>query len=35
LILFNRRGEGASDPLPLDPLPAWESYAEELAVVLD
>jgi class 3 adenylate cyclase len=35
LILFNRRGEGASDPLPLDPLPAWESYAEELAAVLD
>jgi class 3 adenylate cyclase len=35
LILFNRRGTGASDPLPPDPLPAWESYAEELAAVLD
>jgi pimeloyl-ACP methyl ester carboxylesterase len=35
LILFNRRGAGASDPLPADPLPPWESYAEELAAVLD
>ena len=35
LILFNRRGTGASDPLPPDPLPPWESYAEELAAVLD
>ena len=35
LILFNRRGAGASDPLPSDPLPPWESYAEELAAVLD
>jgi pimeloyl-ACP methyl ester carboxylesterase len=35
LILLNRRGTGASDPLPPDPLPPWESYAEELAVVLD
>jgi class 3 adenylate cyclase len=35
LILFDRRGMGASDPLPPDPLPPWESYAEELAVVLD
>jgi class 3 adenylate cyclase len=35
VILFNRRGTGASDPLPPDPLPAWESYAEELAAVLD
>jgi class 3 adenylate cyclase len=35
LILFDRRGTGASDPLPLDPLPPWESYAEELAAVLD
>jgi class 3 adenylate cyclase len=30
LILFDRRGTGASDPLP-----PWEAYAEELAVVLD
>jgi pimeloyl-ACP methyl ester carboxylesterase len=35
VILFNRRGSGASDPLPPDPLPSWESYAEELDAVLD
>ena len=35
LILLDRRGTGASDPLPADPLPTWESHAEELAVVLD
>ena len=35
LIVFDRRGTGPSDPLPLDYLPPWESYAEELAAVLD
>ena len=35
VILFDRRGSGASDPLPSDPLPPWESHVEELAVVLD
>jgi pimeloyl-ACP methyl ester carboxylesterase len=35
VILFDRRGSGASDPLPPDPLPPWESYAEELIAVLD
>jgi class 3 adenylate cyclase len=35
LILFDRRGIGASDLLPQAPLPPWESYAEELAAVLD
>ena len=35
LIFFDRRGMGASDPLPPDPLPPWESYAEELTVILD
>jgi class 3 adenylate cyclase len=35
LILFDRRSTGASDPPPPDPLPPWESSAEELAVVLD
>jgi class 3 adenylate cyclase len=35
LILFDRLGTGASDPLPLHSLPPWESYAEELAAVLD
>jgi class 3 adenylate cyclase len=35
LILFDRRGTGASDPPPAEPLPPWESHAEEVAVVLD
>ena len=35
LILLNRRGTGASDPLPPDALPPWESYTEELEVILD
>ena len=35
VILFDRRGSGASDPLPADPLPPWESFAEELDVVMD
>jgi class 3 adenylate cyclase len=35
LILFDRRGTGASDPPPPDPLPPWESYAAELTAVLD
>jgi class 3 adenylate cyclase len=35
LILFDRRGTGASDPLP-ETLPApWEAYAEEVAAVMD
>jgi len=35
LILFDRRGTGASDPIPIDSLPPWESYAQDLAAVLD
>jgi class 3 adenylate cyclase len=35
VILFDRRGTGPSDPLPLGPLPPWESCAEELEAVLD
>jgi class 3 adenylate cyclase len=35
LIRFDRLGTGASDPAPVDHLPPWESYAEELAAVLD
>jgi class 3 adenylate cyclase len=35
LVRFDRRGTGASDPLPPDPLPPWEAYAEELTAVMD
>ena len=35
LILFDRRGTGASDAPALDPLSPWESHVEELGVVLD
>jgi len=35
LIRFDRRGSGASDPLPDPALPPWEAYAEELTAVLD
>jgi pimeloyl-ACP methyl ester carboxylesterase len=35
LIRFDRLGTGTSDPAPLDRLPPWESYAEELVAVLD
>jgi class 3 adenylate cyclase/pimeloyl-ACP methyl ester carboxylesterase len=35
LILFDRRGSGASDPLALEDLPSWESYMEELEAVMD
>jgi class 3 adenylate cyclase len=35
LILFDRLGAGSSDPRPLDSLPPWESYAEELVAILD
>jgi class 3 adenylate cyclase len=34
LIRFDRRGTGASDPLPLDALPPWESFVEELDCVM-
>jgi class 3 adenylate cyclase/pimeloyl-ACP methyl ester carboxylesterase len=35
LIRFDRRGSGASDPLPLDALPPWESYLEEVVAVMN
>jgi class 3 adenylate cyclase len=35
LILFDRRGTGASDPLPESLPPPWEAYAEEVAAVMD
>jgi class 3 adenylate cyclase/pimeloyl-ACP methyl ester carboxylesterase len=34
LIRFDRRGAGGSDPLPLDALPPWESFVEELECVM-
>jgi class 3 adenylate cyclase len=35
LILFDRRGSGASDPVPLNAMPTWEELAEDLTAVLD
>jgi class 3 adenylate cyclase len=35
LILFDRRGSGVSDPLPIDDLPSWESYIDDLTAVMD
>jgi class 3 adenylate cyclase/pimeloyl-ACP methyl ester carboxylesterase len=35
VISFDRRGAGASDPLPLDALPPWESFVDELECVMD
>ena len=35
VIQFDRRGSGASDPIPLNALPPWESFVEELGCVMD
>ena len=35
LISFDRRGAGASDPVPLDALPTWEDWIEDVSAVLD
>jgi class 3 adenylate cyclase len=35
LIVFDRRGTGASDPRPPGSLPPWESYAQDLTAILD
>jgi class 3 adenylate cyclase len=35
LIIFDRRGTGASDPLPEDLPPPWEAYADEVTAVMD
>jgi class 3 adenylate cyclase len=35
LITFDRRGTGASDPMPQDMPPPWEAYADELTAVMD
>jgi pimeloyl-ACP methyl ester carboxylesterase len=35
VIMFDRRGSGASDPLPLNTVLTWEEMAEDLTAVLD
>src|SRR6516164_7471753 len=35
LILFDRRGTGASDPVPDTATPTWEEWADEVRAVLD
>jgi len=35
VIRFDRRGTGGSDPLPIDALPPWESFVEELDCVME
>jgi class 3 adenylate cyclase/alpha-beta hydrolase superfamily lysophospholipase len=35
LILFDRRGTGASDPVPDTAMPTWEDWADEVRAVLD
>ncbi|HVU60639.1 MAG TPA: adenylate/guanylate cyclase domain-containing protein [Mycobacteriales bacterium] len=35
LILFDRRGTGASDAVPQSAIPTWEEWAEDIGAVLD
>ena len=35
LIMMDRRGMGASDPVPLDALPSWEEFVDDALAVLD
>lgn len=35
LIRFDRRGSGGSDRIPLDALPPWESFVQELECVME
>jgi class 3 adenylate cyclase/pimeloyl-ACP methyl ester carboxylesterase len=35
LIRFDRRGTGASDSVPVEMLPPWESFVEDLECVMD
>jgi class 3 adenylate cyclase len=35
LIMFDRRGMGASDPVSLEPMPSWEGWADGAMSVLD
>ena len=35
LIMMDRRGMGASDPVPLESLPSWEEFVNDAMAVLD
>jgi class 3 adenylate cyclase/pimeloyl-ACP methyl ester carboxylesterase len=35
LVVFDRRGTGASDRVPRDSIPTWEDWADDLHAVLD
>jgi pimeloyl-ACP methyl ester carboxylesterase len=35
LIMIDRRGMGASDPVPVEALPSWEGWADDAVAVLD
>src|SRR6516162_4769281 len=35
LILFDRRGTGASDAIPDTAMPTWEEWADDVGAVLD
>jgi class 3 adenylate cyclase/pimeloyl-ACP methyl ester carboxylesterase len=35
LIMMDRRGMGASDPMPLEALPSWEEFVDDALAVLD
>src|SRR5438094_286693 len=35
LIRYDRRGTAGSDRIPVEALPPWESYVEELLAVMD
>jgi class 3 adenylate cyclase len=35
LVVFDRRGTGVSDPVPLNAIPTWEEATEDLQAVLD
>lgn len=35
VIVFDRRGSGASDPVPLNDIPTWEDLVDDLKAVLD
>jgi class 3 adenylate cyclase/pimeloyl-ACP methyl ester carboxylesterase len=35
LVMMDRRGMGASDPVPLEALPSWEQFVDDALAVLD